>query len=168
VGYDLGFQANFEADWSGLLSPEQMFALRPWVGRKGQAAADGIAQLSDIVIPWRAAWTAFIHRTLPEQVITTRAAFTQPAGLPPLCFGVLVSLIYNRGPSMTDPVQSPGARKEMREIRDAVSQGRFGDIPQALRLMKRLWPEGNGLRDRREREAQLFEEGLLRTRTAGA
>jgi len=26
--------------------------------------------------------------------------------------------------------------------------------------MKRLWPEGNGLRERREREAKLFEEGF--------
>ena len=26
--------------------------------------------------------------------------------------------------------------------------------------MKRLWPEGSGLRDRREREAKLFEQGL--------
>ena len=48
----------------------------------------------------------------------------------------------------------------MRDIRDAVAAGRVADIPAALRAMKRLWPEGNGLRERREREARLFEEGL--------
>jgi len=26
--------------------------------------------------------------------------------------------------------------------------------------MKRLWPEGNGLRERREREAKVFEDGF--------
>ena len=32
--------------------------------------------------------------------------------------------------------------------------------PPPSAAMKRLWPEGNGLRERREREAKLFEEGL--------
>ena len=61
---------------------------------------------------------------------------------------------------MTDSPKIPGNRQEMRDIRDAVAAGRFNDIPAALRAMKRLWPEGNGLRGRREREAKLFEEGL--------
>jgi len=86
--------------------------------------------------------------------------------MPRLCLGALVSLVYNRGTS-TDPAGLPGARKEMRDIRDAVAAGRFTDIPAALRAMKRLWPEGNGLRDRREREAKLFEEGLTLSRAAG-
>jgi Arc/MetJ-type ribon-helix-helix transcriptional regulator len=60
---------------------------------------------------------------------------------------------------MSDPPEAD-RRKEMRDIRDAIAEGRFADIPDALRSMKRLWPEGNGLRDRREREARLFEEGL--------
>jgi GH24 family phage-related lysozyme (muramidase) len=81
--------------------------------------------------------------------------------MPRLCFGVLVSLVYNRGTSMTDTSGVPGSRKEMRDIRDAVAAGRITDVPAALRAMKRLWPEGNGLRDRREREAKLFEEGLV-------
>jgi len=33
-------------------------------------------------------------------------------------------------------------------------------IPSLLRAMERLWPEGNGLRTRREEEAELFEAGL--------
>jgi GH24 family phage-related lysozyme (muramidase) len=73
---------------------------------------------------------------------------------------MLVSLVYNRGTAMADSPRKPGDRKEMREIRDAVAAGRLASIPAALRAMKRLWPEGSGLRDRREREAKLFEEGL--------
>ena len=52
------------------------------------------------------------------------------------------------------------SRKDMRDIRDAVAAGNLIAIPQALRAMKRLWPKDPGLRDRREREAKLFEEGL--------
>ena len=160
VGYDLGYQAGFDADWSDLLTPAQLAALRPWLGRKGQPAAAGPAQLTAITIPWHAAWTAFIRRTLPQEIVATRATFTGPAPMPPLCFGMLVSLVYNRGTAMADTPDRPGSRKEMRDIRDAVAAGRTADVPAALRAMKRLWPEGNGLRDRREREAKLFEEGV--------
>ena len=160
VGYDLGYQGKFDADWSDLLTPAQMDALRPWLGRQGATASAGPDQLQAISIPWHAAWTVFIRRSLPGEITLTRATFHGPVAPPPLCLGVLVSLVYNRGTSMTDSQQSPGNRKEMRDIRDAVAAGRLGDVPAALRAMKRLWPEGNGLRDRREREAKLFEEGL--------
>jgi len=160
VGYDLGYQAAFDVDWSDLLPPAQMASLRPWLGRKGQAASAGPAQLTGISIPWHAAWMVFIRRTLPAEITATRATFTGPVLLPPLCLGVLVSLVYNRGTAMVDTPGYPGSRKEMRDIRDAVAAGRAADVPAALRAMKRLWPEGNGLRDRREREAKLFEEGL--------
>ena len=167
IGYDLGCQSSFDNDWSGLLTPAQMSALRPWLGIQGPAAAAGPPKLTGIVIPWPAAWTAFIRRTLPQETANTRQTFERSGQMPRLCLGVLVSLVYNRGTSMTDPAGLPGARKEMRDIRDAVAAGRFTDIPAALRAMKRLWPEGNGLRDRREREAQLFEEGLTLSRAAG-
>jgi hypothetical protein len=160
VGYDLGYQSGFAADWSDLLTPTQMADLRPWLGRKGEVAKPGPAQLTTITIPWHAAWTAFIRRTLPQEIAATRATFTGPAALPPLCFGVLVSLVYNRGTGMSDTAGHPGSRKEMRDIRDAIAAGRMTDVPAALRAMKRLWPESQGLRDRREREAKLFEEGL--------
>ena len=160
VGYDLGYQGKFDADWSDLLTPAQMDALQPWLGRQGAGASAGPAQLQAISIPWHAAWTVFIRRSLPGEITLTRATFHGPVALRPLCLGVLVSLVYNRGNGMTDSPQYPGNRKEMRDIRDAVAAGRLGDIPAALRAMKRLWPEGNGLRDRREREAKLFEEGL--------
>jgi hypothetical protein len=51
-------------------------------------------------------------------------------------------------------------RREMRTIRDAVASGDYRRIPQALLDTRRLWPPGNGLIGRREREAALFQEGL--------
>jgi peptidoglycan hydrolase-like protein with peptidoglycan-binding domain len=160
VGYDLGYQSTFDADWSDVLDPAQMTALRPWLGLKGETARPGPATLTAITIPWHAAWMVYIRRTLPQQITSTRNTFIRASEMPRLCLGVLVSLVYNRGTSMTDSPQLPGNRKEMRDIRDAVAAGRFEEIPAALRAMKRLWPEGNGLRERREREAKLFEEGL--------
>lgn len=93
VGYDLGYQAGFLADWSDLLTPAQIAALRPWLGVKGQAAAAGPDGLQQIEIPWQAAWTAFIRRTLPQEVTSTRKTFPKVSQMPRLCFGVLVSLV---------------------------------------------------------------------------
>lgn len=160
VGYDLGYQSTFDADWSMVLTPGQMAALRPWLGKKGAAAQPGPAALSDISIPWNAAWTVFIRKTLPQEVSNTRTTFARCEELPPVCMGMLVSLVYNRGTSMVDSRDFPGNRKEMRDIQAAVAAGRFADIPAALRSMKRLWPNVKGLRDRREHEALLFEQGL--------
>ena len=160
VGYDLGQEASFETDWSMVLTPDQMTALRPWFQVQGERAAAGPAGLNDLTIPWHAAWEVFIRRSLPDQVKTTRTAFDGWQAMPHLCFGVLVSLVYNRGSRMSDSAQVPGDRAEMRAIRDAVAATRFEDIPAQLRSMERLWPIGNGLRDRREREAKLFEVGL--------
>lgn len=160
VGYDLGFQSRFDSDWSDVLTPDQMSALRHWLGIKGPAAAAGPAALRGIIIPWHAAWMAFIRRTLPQEIAKTRSTFIGPRPLPPLCLGMLVSLVYNRGTAMRDSLQHPGDRQEMRDIRDAVAAGRFNAVPAALRGMKRLRPHLPGLAARREREAILFEEGL--------
>ncbi len=162
VGYDLGYQADFERDWSDQFSAAQIARLKKWVGIKGAPAKAAIAPLADVSVPWHAAWEGYVRRTLPQEVKSTVSTFVVPpatAALPPLCLGVLVSLVYNRGAGMID--NSPNdPRKEMRQIRDAVAQGKFAQVPDAIRSMRRLWPAGNGLRARREREAELFEVGL--------
>lgn len=161
VGYDLGFQVDFETDWRDLLSPADRAALRPWMGRRGNAAAPGPRVLASITIPWAAAWLGYVRRTLPQQIALTQQTFRVGEGkvLPPLSFGILVSLVYNRGPRMTD---DPGSdrRREMREIRDALAAGNFTPVPDLLRSMARLWPVSNGVHGRRLREAELFEMGL--------
>lgn len=160
VGYDLGYESGLETDWARLLTPTQIAALKPLVGVKGTAAEAAIVKLHAITIPWYSAWLSFIGKSLPAYVNQTRQAFANSQTLPPLCFGVLVSLVYNRGASMTDSPSHPGDRQEMRDIRDAVTSGHVETIPSLLRSMERLWPLGNGLRTRREQEAELFEAGL--------
>jgi hypothetical protein len=160
VGYDLGYQSTFDNDWSDVLTAKDISALRPWLGRKGALAQPGPAALRNISIPWNAAWKVFIRKTLPQEVSNTRRTFARCEELPPMCMGILVSLVYNRGTSMIDSLDFPGNRKEMRDIQAALAAGRFAEIPAALRSMKRLWPNLKGLRDRREHEAVLFEQGL--------
>jgi len=161
VGYDLGYQSDFVKDWSGLLPDSAIARLMPWVGITGTAAGAGLAQLVDIAVPWQAAWGGYIERTLPQEVTKTQGVFiASPARpLPRLCLGVLVSLVYNRGTAMTDN-SVDDRRLEMRQIRDALAAKAYEDIPQLIRNMRRLWPAGNGLRGRRDREAELFEVGL--------
>ena len=91
-----------ETDWAHLLAPIQIAALKPWVGVQGSAAQTAIPTLSGITIPWYSAWLSFIGKSLPSYVTQTRRAFANSQMLPPLCFGVLVSLVYNRGPRMID------------------------------------------------------------------
>lgn len=75
----------------------------------------------------------------------------------PDCLGALVSLAYNRGPSFS----LGGSRyAEMRDIKAHMTSRDFRLIPDDFRHMKRIWPNTPGLRDRREKEAVLFEQGL--------
>jgi hypothetical protein len=155
VGYDLRFQTQegFKTDWGGVLNRQQLDGLLPYVARQG--SAETVRELAAITVPWHAAWTVFIQRLLPSYVTRTRAAFTGFDQLNRLLRGVLVSLVYNRGTSMDGD-----DRREMREVRDAVRTRNLQTIPQAISSMKRLWPQSEGLRLRRDREAELFREGL--------
>jgi Putative peptidoglycan binding domain len=155
IGYDLRFQTQdgFKGDWAGILNRQQFDTLLPFVGRQG--SAEIISALADIVVPWRASWTVFIQRLLPAYVFRTRAAFPGFDQLNRLLRGVLVSLVYNRGAKMDGD-----DRREMREIRAAVQIGNLNAVPPAISSMKRLWPHSQGLCLRRDREAELFREGL--------
>ena len=64
------------------------------------------------------------------------------------------------------PVTKP--REAQRDIRKAVIDGRFKEIPAGLRAMQRLWTPQSGLWLRREREAKLFEDGLAEGRSASS
>jgi GH24 family phage-related lysozyme (muramidase) len=76
--------------------------------------------------------------------------------LPGDCAAALVSLVFNRGSSL-----SGERRKEMAEIQLLLGGKKYSEIPKQLRAMTRLWPNSKGLRRRREEEAELFEGGLV-------
>ena len=76
--------------------------------------------------------------------------------LHPHSTGALVSLVFNRG---ADFKSSSDKRSEMRNIREDMSKPTFKDIPGEFRGMKRHWTS-SGLKERRDEEATLFEQGL--------
>ena len=155
VGYDLRFQepADFEADWAEVLSPQAMAALRPHLGKKGSAAA--VAALKELHIPFHAAWQVFIRRALPRAIQHTESCYEDLQDLPPLCRGVLVSLVYNRGTKLTGD-----SRREMKAIRDHLAAGDLDGVAAEIESMKRLWPNSKGLRKRRDKEAAMWRKGL--------
>jgi len=156
VGYDLKFRdaAAFTADWGGELDQQVLQQLSPHLRLPGSAAA--VAGLAAISIPFESAWRVFLARTLPEFIAKTRGVFTTYGNLPDLCRGVLVSLVYNRGESL-----SGDSRKELRNIRNHLAAGDLDKVAGELRAMKRLWGADSGLTGRREREARLWERAAL-------
>lgn len=158
VGYDLRFQepTDFEADWADTLTPAQMTALRPHLGKKGSKAA--CDALGDLRIPFPAAWRVFVKRALPRAIEQTERCFGSLDALPPLCRGVLVSLVYNRGSDL-----SGDSRREMLAIKQHLAAGRRDAVAGEIESMKRLWPASEGLRQRRDREAEMWRRGLAGT-----
>lgn len=162
IGCDLGYmtEQQFRAAWAPYLDADTVDLLAKACGLKGEAGRSAASWVRAAVIPLDAALAVFAAISLPAYAEETDATFPGAADLPPLCRGALVSLVYNRGSAMHD--SSPDdRRREMREIRDAIAGGQPELVPAYLREMKRLWT--NGLVQRREREARLFEQGLAAT-----
>jgi len=129
-------------------------ALAEVVGLTSDAAKARAGGLKAIRIKTEDARKVFIERSVPSYQAQTEQAFPGVNNLPADAQGALVSLVYNRGTSM-----SGDRRREMRAIRDAVPKGDLREIANQLRSMKRLWQgtDVSGLVARREAEAQLVE-----------
>jgi GH24 family phage-related lysozyme (muramidase) len=159
IGYDLGYvtQAMCQADWA-MLDESSLEALVRCCGKRSEAAKEQILSLTDVQISWQQASDQF-DAFLPYAIGQTENTFRNCELLSDDSFGALLSLVYNRGPSLS-PVSA--RRKEMREIAQLMADKKFIDVPDKIRDMKRLWTQDNerGLVLRRELEATLFEEGL--------
>src|SRR3546814_15171840 len=110
--------------------------------------------LTDLRIPFSAAWQVFGKRALPRAIGDTGRCYGDLAALPPLCRGTLVSLVYNRGTDLRGDT-----RREMAAIKRHITDGRLDLVPQELESMKRLWPTSLGLCKRREKEAGMWRPG---------
>lgn len=168
AGYDLGYQrtAVFQHDWAAYLGSEDIAALKPAIGVVGRSARRLVPRFRHIRIDWETARAQFQRVTLPRYARKTIRAFPGAELLPPDAFGVLVSLVFNRGSGMgnrRDP-RDWNRRREMRAIREALSGAAVESIPGHIRSMTRLWRNNprsdRDLVDRREAEARLFERTL--------
>lgn len=162
IGYDLGYNtlSQFTADWKAVLDPETFKRLSSHLGKKGNAAKAAIPSVSDIIIPWSAALIVFKSNTLPRFINETRKAFPGADQLHPDTFGALVSLVFNRGGSV-----SGATRVEMLNIKNAIgtrpkNSQLYQYIADQIISMKRLWiGKGlDGLLRRRNEEADLVRK----------
>jgi GH24 family phage-related lysozyme (muramidase) len=156
IGYDLGYEGEgeFREDWSSYLSKEEIDRLATSIGKRGEDAKAIAKQFSNITIKRADAEEVFNERSLPKYEQQSRDAFPGFDDLPADAQGALVSLVFNRGPSMKGD-----GRIEMRAIRDLVPRGDLQGIASQIRAMKRLWVgKGlDGLLKRRDKEADLVE-----------
>ena len=107
-----------------------------------------------IRVTWDQAVSIFNTYTWPKFASLTDKAFPGADQLCDNAYGALVSLVFNRGSSL-----SGSSRSEMRTIRELVPKKDYKGIAEELRSMKRIW-EGKGLDGllaRREAEAKLVE-----------
>jgi len=157
IGVDCGYYTTSELDSIfNFLPPEQLKAIENASGKTGQAGREYVAKIKplNITVSWDQAIQIFDELTWPKFSRLAEKAFP---GLDQLCdnaYGALVSLVFNRGTSM-----SGDSRTEMRNIRDLVPNKDYKRIAEELRNMKRIW-EGKGLDgliERREAEAKLVE-----------
>jgi GH24 family phage-related lysozyme (muramidase) len=157
IGWDLGHTPVIETTraWAKHLDAQTMAALVGVSGRKGENAKTILPHVRHLVIPWAAALAVFEDTTLPTWYLRTLRVYPQLVDLPGDCAAALVSLVFNRGPSLVGD-----RRIEMAAIRDLMRVREWQHIPDQFRAMKRLWPESRGLRRRRDEEADLFEAGL--------
>lgn len=153
IGYDLRFQSDFTTCWKPCLPAATSEALTPWIGKQGSQAA--AAALSSLRIPFFDAWKVFTETTLPAEVKSTESVYGDLTRLPGLCRAALVSLVYNRGTSLTGD-----GRREMATIRDLINANKLTEVPAQFISMERLWPTVAGLRQRRADEANLWTQGL--------
>jgi uncharacterized protein (TIGR02594 family) len=160
IGYDVGYvtKDQLRKDWAGVISDAMISALMDAIGIKGPAAQALAKQLGAMVdVPFDAATKVHRDAVVPRWVATVENALPNTNLISPDCLGALVSLTFNRGASFG----KAGPRySEMRDIKQHMQDRQFKLIPDDFRHMQRLWPNSRGLRERREREARMFEQGL--------
>lgn len=157
IGYDFGYNtvAQVTRDWGVYLSTSALQRLSRYCGITGEAALEACGSLRDIEIPWDMACRVFTESTIPRFYLQMLRAYPKAESLPPDATSALLSLVFNRGAKLTGE-----RRTEMLGIRAAMADGRLDAIPKLFRDQIRLWPDTEGLRNRRLAEAELFAQAI--------
>jgi hypothetical protein len=160
IGYDLGYAnaAKVRRDFAGKVPQQMIDAMVECCGVTGTAARGLLPRVKNrIEIGWAVAIDVFMNVDLPQWTRTVCDRIPEAAKLAPDCLGAIVSVAYNRGASF----DKAGDRyREMRDIKLHIKTARLGLPDDDIRAMKRLWPSVRGLRERRDKEAALWNKGL--------
>lgn len=156
IGYDLGYNTKiqFADDWKNVLTESVFKRLEACLGAKGETARQLVRHVRDIEISWEDALKVFEGSTIPRFIKETLRAFPGADKLHPDAFGALVSIVFNRGASV-----SGASRREMLNIRNLIPSKNYKAIASEIRSMKRLWiGKGlDGLLKRRDEEASIVD-----------
>lgn len=157
IGWDIGahLHAELYIDWEDFVAPQDLAKLLTAVGLKGDAAKRVLPQMQPVAIPWDKALDQFQRFTVPSYWLMTSHTFPGIDNAPQCVREAVLCLVFNRGPSLDGP-----RRVEMRFIAIDIAHSAWSRIPSELRNMKRLWPDTESLRNRREAEAEYIEKGL--------
>lgn len=163
IGYDLGYMTRekIASDWGKLLPSAMVVAMQSVAGLRGAAAKEALARVRNLIsIPWDSAMHVFENVDLPRYENMVLKGCPGSDKLNGDCFGVITSIVYNRGSGGF--YSSDDRFREMQMIKRDIANGNLRDIPDQIRNMKRLWVGKNlpGLLTRRDQEAKLFEAGL--------
>lgn len=161
IGYDLGFnnKTTIDRDWRGKIPDETVEVLKTASGVKGPDAKAKTAEIkSQVLVPFPSAKVVFYASTLPRYAADTRTVYPGVEKLPADAQGAILSLIYNRGSSL-----SGDRRKEMKAIVDLVAAKDLAGIAAQFTAMKRLWDQAAlpGLHVRRDEEAKLIKNARV-------
>lgn len=161
IGYDLGYytKEEFDRTWRPRLSQQKTERLEKVIGLKGASAREALADVADISIPWESAMGVYRETTVKKYGKWVLNTFPGAEQLPPDAFGVLFSIVYNRGSSLRGD-----SRLELRLIKALILIKEYEGVPDQIRSMKSIWDLRalDGLLKRREAEAKLFERAIAR------
>ena len=159
IGADLGYmtQQEFDSYFAKYFTLEERKLIEPVIGLKGEQARNILLRVKHIELSWTNASKAFVEWTLPKFWKMANELWPGLDQLKEEAQIALVSLVFNRGASIAGP-----SRVEMKNIKEHVLKKDYKGIAEQIRLMKRLWINKNldGLLTRREKEANMVEEGL--------
>lgn len=161
IGYDLGYNTKDDIlhDWSPYIEPNIIREMQRYSGIRGQAAQAVLKKArQSITITWDQAMAVFSNTSLPKFEAMVLKACPGSDALPAGCFGVLTSITYNRGAGGF--TSTNGRYAEMYRIRAHIIAGRWDQVDDEIRSMKRLWPGVPGLLRRRDEEAALWNKSL--------
>jgi GH24 family phage-related lysozyme (muramidase) len=155
IGYDLGYMSlrQFKDDWGEYLSPANIVRLQSFLGVKGLSAKARLPFVKDIVIAYTLAKKVFVEKTIPKYEASMLSIYPEAKELPADTYGMLVSLVYNRGTSLVGD-----RRKEMKAIQELVKNKDVHGIASQVLAMCRLWDskKAGGLIKRRIKEAGII------------
>ena len=127
-------------------------------GLKGEKVKGMLrGEILQVRIPYNAAYEVFVKCSVPRYYAMTKAIYPTMEALNEDTQGALVSMIYNRGASL-----SGDSRVEMKAIVDLVAKQDYEGIAEEIEKSKRLWESKglDGLVKRREAEADLVRESI--------